>query len=561
MSEPRLKRLDWPAGASVLAALLVAAAVAIVFWPGMHGFWGRDDFMQLAFARMIDTPWPLFVQDHYPAMPGSVFRPLGFASMWLSAQWFGTDYPLHAGADLALHVGVALALFGFLRCAGVARAIAVPSTLLFALHPAAIGTALWWSARFDLLATLFILLALWAGLAYRERHSVLVLAAGLLAALAAMLSKEIGLAVVVPLTLLWGGWAWREPGQRARALRAIALAWACGVGYLAWRGWVLGTASSGLTGDLPMTEALLRGLERWSTQAPGYLSYFARLGALRWLCAVALVALLVAAAFSAKASSLRFRWTARCEIALCGMALLLIPALLQAPVAALNAAPLQAGDSVIEAAMQSRLYYLGIAGLAIALAVGLSALFERIPTGLRLAMVLPLVLAVLAFGAVSHGMADAFAKRSTDIAQVAREAISAVDVQTLPASRCHVVFLDIAPPPEWGIYVSMDSVVKALAENPAKVGHCWFHANYVTYFHLMAAPIAPRDALPYQPLRLDGAQIPWRRIGDLVVAYLAQDTAIEADADAGVRYLRRRKGGFEDVGAQGAGGFVAPPQP
>lgn len=557
--QPSVPSFRYRTAISVLAALAIVVATALVFWPGLHGFWGRDDFMQLAFARLLGTPWPLFVLDHYPAVPGSVFRPLGFASMWLCAQWFGADYPLHAGADLALHAGVALALFGLLRRAGVARALAVPCTLLFALHPAVIGTALWWSARFDLLATWFVLLALWAGLAYRERHNAAALTATLLAALAAMLSKEIGLAVLVPLTLLWAAWAWREPVQRGRACRAIALAWACGLVYLAWRGWVLGTASSGLTGDLPIGEAMLRGLAHWLAQAPGYVTYLARLGgAVSWLLALALFALVVAIVLAFRFGRPRIGWTWQVDLVLCGLALLLVPAVLQAPVAALNAAPLQAGGSVIEAAMQSRLYYLGIAGIVLALAVGLNALWERVGSGLHAALAAPLLLGVLVFGWVSHGMAGAFAARSFDIARVARETVTAVDAQALPLSRCHVVFLGVEPPPEWSIYVSMDSVVKALSDDPGRVGHCWFHADYVTYFHLMAAPVTPADALPWLPLRLQGREVPWRRVGDLVIAYLDPPDGIDTDEMARWLFLRHREGGFDDVTAQVTAGRIVP---
>lgn len=58
-------------------AVLIVAAVALVSYPNLHGFWGRDDFAQLALVRMIGAPWQFFVTDHYFVI-GSVFRPLGF---------------------------------------------------------------------------------------------------------------------------------------------------------------------------------------------------------------------------------------------------------------------------------------------------------------------------------------------------------------------------------------------------------------------------------------------------------------------------------------------------
>ena len=71
------------------AVLVIVVVVVFIGWPGVHGFWGRDDYFQLALARMIGSPWPLFAHDHFP-VPHSVFRPLGFASMWLDTRPFGT---------------------------------------------------------------------------------------------------------------------------------------------------------------------------------------------------------------------------------------------------------------------------------------------------------------------------------------------------------------------------------------------------------------------------------------------------------------------------------------
>src|SRR5258706_4294349 len=134
---------------SAWAFVLLALGVAAVYWPGLAGFWGRDDFAALATARMLGSPWPLFSHDHFP-LPGSIFRPLGFASMWLTTAWLGTDYRANALADLALHLAVCCALFRVVRLALRPLAPALLCALLFAVHPAVIGTALWWSDRFDL---------------------------------------------------------------------------------------------------------------------------------------------------------------------------------------------------------------------------------------------------------------------------------------------------------------------------------------------------------------------------------------------------------------------------
>lgn len=532
------------AAPSLLAAFAIIVVIALVYWPGVHGYWGRDDFMQLAFARLVGSPWPIFVHDHYVPAPGTVFRPLGFASFWLSEALFGIDYRAHALADLVLHAGVALALFFLLRRVAVPRVLATCCVLLFALHPAVIGAALWWSARFDLLATLFILLALNAAFAYRDHARGGALFCALLCALAAMLSKEIGLVAAPLLSLLWLRWAWSDPAHRATALRAIALVWLCVIVWFGWRWSVLGTPASGLTGAMPLSQAIAKGLADWARQMPGYFSFWPRLGDVR-RGTLALAAVLFAlAAYRARAANAATR--RRRDLLWCGVGLILLPALLQAPVAALNAAPLSAGMSAVEAAMQSRLYYLGVGGVAIVFAAVLTPFWGE-ATQRRLALAVPLMLATLTWAIVARDGAGAFAARSVAISAVAREAVVAVGALDLPRERCHVVFLDVEPAPEWSIYVSMDSVIKATSPDLERVAHCWFEANYATWFHLFAAPVDAADALPYRPLEIDGRPLPWRRIGDLAIAYVRPPERVDPAELESMRFLRWRDGRFEDV--------------
>ena len=161
--------------------------------------------MQLAFARLIGSPWPLFVHDHYFPVPGSIFRPLGFASFWLWQALFGTNYFAHAFADMLLHVAVSLALYRVIRAGALDRFPAALCTLVFALHPAVLGTAFWWSARFDLLAALFALVAIRGALDYIDRPRITSLLVALSATLAARreLRSAPSTTIAVP---CWSSW-------------------------------------------------------------------------------------------------------------------------------------------------------------------------------------------------------------------------------------------------------------------------------------------------------------------------------------------------------------------
>jgi hypothetical protein len=277
---PEPHRLWW-------ASPLILLLCGLVFWPGFSADWGRDDYMQLAMARLVDSPWAFFTTDHFP-LPNSVFRPMGFASFWLGQAIAGSDFQGHAAISLALFAAIALLLHALLLRFGIRPLAALVATLILATHPVTVGTALWWSARFDILAVLFVLLALHQArmhlLASRGHH----LALSLVALMAAALSKEIGLIGAAAVFLLYQHRAWSDraafwPAQRAGLFCVLVV-----LGFLAWRSVVLGTGGSGIVGD-GLWQSLIEGLLRWFELAPMYFGFQPQLG---WPIAL-LLALLI----------------------------------------------------------------------------------------------------------------------------------------------------------------------------------------------------------------------------------------------------------------------------
>jgi len=526
------------ADASVASVLLVA--VLIVCWPGLQADWGRDDYFQFAFARLLGSPWPLFLHDHFP-VPGSVYRPLGFASMWLEARLFGVAYFPHAVCALALHAAVTLVLLALLRRFAVSPLPALAASLLFALHPLATGTALWWSARFDLLATLFVLLAMLAAQLHAKRPSRVALVATLLAALGAMLSKEIGLVVVPAVAMQWWLQGRSDPVRLRRAWRDSALLLLVAIAFLGWRAHVLGTAASGLTGTLALGDALLRGVAAWGRQVTGYLAFRADIGGAGF--AAALLLLVTAVVVVA-----RGRYRESIALAVAGACLLLVPAVLQAPVAAQNALPLRDDMSAVEVAMQSRLYYLGLAGVALVVAALLRRIGDMGPRA-RLAGAAAVLLPIVFWAMRSHEVSRAFADIALRNAEVAHEAADAMARMDVSGRACHVVFVGVPQPAEWGGFVSMDSVVKALSPDPERFAHCWIHADYPTWFHLMRAPVSVADSAPWRPLEIDGMTVPWLRVGDVEYAYLAARGEAAFANDPRVRLLAWDGRRFVDAAA------------
>lgn len=533
-----------------LAPIVIAASIALVYWPGLYGFWTRDDYMQLAFARLVGSPWPPFVHDHYFPVPGSIFRPLGFASLWLWNALFGTDYFRNACGDLVLHVAVALALYRVIRAGAIERVPAALSTLLFALHPAVLGTALWWSARFDLLAMLFGLVAVRAALDHVARPRTGSLLVALAAVLAALLSKETALAAAAAVGFVWLRGA-RHDRSKLRALVALIALVAL---FFAWRTAVLGTLTTGLTGGASIVGAFGRGFLAWSSHVLDYATFGARSGVVLAIVAAIYFVVEFERLTRGRSREANTLVPARIDVLICGICLFVLPAILQAPIAAMNAAPLDASDSAVEAAMQSRLYYFSFGGLAVLFAAGIGRIGPRASI-LRASLVGALALCVAAFAWVSHDAATAFA-RTTAASRPVAEAVAAAVDHAATDSRCRIVVLGVAPPPEWSIYVSIDSIAKALTKNIDRVGRCFVESDYVTYFNLMRGEANPADAMPYTPRSADARPIPWLRIGDMTTAYLDPPANIDAAALGGIVFLRYDNGAFADVTGDVASGRI-----
>jgi hypothetical protein len=366
-----------------------------------------------------------------------------------------------------------------------------------------------------------------------------------------MLSKEIGLVAIAAIVLAWAHWAIMQPTQRRRALGAIVLALLCAGIYFAWRAMVLGTPASGLTGALPLGSAIAKGLVDWLHQAPSYFSYWPRLG---FVARALVIAALAPIIFFATWRQ-RDGWRGDLVPLLCGACLIVLPALLQAPVAALNAQPLGIGESSVEAAMQSRLYYFSIGGLAMLFAGGIADIWNtRIA---RNVLTVALAVCVAAFAWVSRETAVAYAVTTAASRPLAQAVAAAVD-RAAPAggARCRIVVLGVQPPPEWSIYVSTDSIAKALTSDVDRVGRCVIESDAVTYFNLMRGDANPADASPYTPRTANGRPIPWLRVGDMTAAYLDPPANAEPTALAGIAFLRYENGAFTDVTVDVASGRV-----
>jgi hypothetical protein len=538
---------------TIAVAVAGALATAWVYSPALSSYFVLDDFGLLAYSRMLGNPLPGFVHDHFP---GSLFfRPLTMAFWWLAVRIFGTAPAPHYVCNLVLHLAVAAALarlaFEWTRD----RLAAALAGLLVALHPIGIGTALWLSDRFDLLAALFSLLALTMATRFREqRRASQAWATGLLA-LAAFLSKETGLVVVAPIVLLWS-WPLADRRRWLTGPR-IALAGLLGlaVAWLAWRHWLMqGPGGTLLLQDGSLVGIIWQGFLRW---AEGYLRLFwfwPRLGTTARVCATAgALAWLALLALACRAS-----WRSRGDgrsllLPLAALALLLAPGVVQAPVTRVSGISLGAPDSAWPAAFAARFYYLSLCGLGV-FAASLLARLRASTAAWRPRVTWVALVAGAAFlvpmSRVSSRLAGQFSDGSQPARVIAEAAVKAIDRLPLPARGCQVYLLDVDPALDWFFVPFADAMVKATTPDLAHLRDCLIQAEGTPWFQLVGRDaLTPADVAPMLPLYDHGKRVPWMEIGNLEAVYLNLFPGADAAEDPGAVFLAWQGGGFVDVGA------------
>ena len=287
------------------AAMLVTLAAVLFAWTHRHalsltGF--ADDLGLLAELPQRATSGELWsdvaTRLTGPLWPQStMWRPLPYASFALDARMWGeqaggwhlTNLLLHLASavlvgfvvrdlHLVLHRGVATETItdGFRASANAGGAMAFA---LFLLCPWAPEVTLWLVGRFDGWATLFVLLALWAGL--RSRASIRLTIVSVLAAVLAYASKESALILLPWLIVAIGLTAPSRnastptaAGRRSWVLLIIAHSLLV-VAYATWRHHLFGGTAAAVYGSSPSFS-----IWRWLQQFAAQLAFPAGLASL-----------------------------------------------------------------------------------------------------------------------------------------------------------------------------------------------------------------------------------------------------------------------------------------
>jgi hypothetical protein len=194
--KPFLQEEGHPPKVIIFISFLVLGGIP--FLPALTAYFYTDDFVLLCISRYAGNPLLFFIQDHFP---GSFFyRPFGMSFWWLSYQLFGLNPTLHNLLNLFLHIlNTFIFYLMLLELSGRRNWVNYLVSLLFLCHPISVSTTLWLSDRFDLLATLFILLATYFFLRFLSGRHRKYFICSLFSAFLGMLSKET--AYILPLIL------------------------------------------------------------------------------------------------------------------------------------------------------------------------------------------------------------------------------------------------------------------------------------------------------------------------------------------------------------------------
>jgi hypothetical protein len=185
------RRREWLAIAGLYAATLLA------YWPSLSVGFVADDYAHILTVSKADASfvWSLFT---VPAAD-RFFRPLGMISYLIDFQWAAfSPFRWHLAAVLLHGVNTVL-VYALCRALGLAAVWALFGAAFFGLHASRPEAVTWVAARFDLVATLFVLVAMLLFLAHARRPSLARLLLVLIATICGLLSKES--AYVLPLML------------------------------------------------------------------------------------------------------------------------------------------------------------------------------------------------------------------------------------------------------------------------------------------------------------------------------------------------------------------------
>ena len=532
-----------------LSIAILATGVAWAFWPALHAAFYLDDFFLVAIARLLDDPFAAFANTHFPG--GVFYRPAGMVFWWLAVKIFGNAPTANYAINLCLHIAIAAVLWRLLCRVSRGNVAPVLASLAFAVHPVAIGTSLWLADRFDLLATLFSVLALDAAWRHRLTRTTASIIESLIWVTLAVLSKEIGFAAFVPVVLMWlwptdrNVGPWRQRGAAILASMILAAA------LFSARALVLGSPlETSYFNNASIATIFIEGFTRWATHLFGQVVVWQRLGFLGRSAEILGLLILVGGFFAGLGAVRNQRWKSDAvALAIATLALLLCTGVLQAPVA--RATPLQGGvELTAQLAIESRLFYFSWLALVIAVFAICTLAYDRLDRrpAVAFAACVALIFCALPWAAGSRHLARHFARDTRYEMSVLDAALRSVETLPLQGENCTVFALGLPSERKFLFEMQFDAAIKAMSPDLRRVQNCRFTGERTPWFYVLkAGALSAANALPMRPVFVGGQAVPWPSFGGVEIAYLNLFGSIEVKDMPQSQYIEMQNGHFVDV--------------
>jgi hypothetical protein len=219
-------------------ALALFATILIAYWGIFGAPFLYDDFTHIADAR--NSTWWTVLSAFGPVehKPGLFFRPFGFLVYWLNYLWAGTDPRKWHFASMILHGTSCSLLFALCRELRLSWPGSLGAAFLFALNASSAEAVAWIDARFDPMATCFVLASLLCVCRFLQSGRGAWILAASVAGTCAMLSKESAFFLTL-LVVCLGFFRPREEYRRLSIACGCLVALAATL--FAYRWWALGS--------------------------------------------------------------------------------------------------------------------------------------------------------------------------------------------------------------------------------------------------------------------------------------------------------------------------------
>jgi len=222
---------------TVISVSAVLMCTGLAFVPALDNPLLHDAYTHVTSAAT--QTWAGLVHSvvAHPTGGDEFFRPLGYFTYWLDAKWAGTNPIAWNLWNLGLHLVNTCLVWALARRLSRGVMCATVAALLFGLHGARPEVVAWVGARFDLLATFFVLAALLALNVFVDTGATHWYGVLAFCAFCSFLSKESAYCLPLLALLLI---PFHDPTARRRILSGAALIAAVCVVVLAYRTWFLG---------------------------------------------------------------------------------------------------------------------------------------------------------------------------------------------------------------------------------------------------------------------------------------------------------------------------------